>query len=371
VFKIYIYTELDHIARKIFIECDECILNNIQYDDGCESEPELYFPILPMILVNGSVGNTQEISMYVHKYNPIDICDWILGKLNGNEMKEILPWYRGFTGEINKISDNKYKIIGKFEVLSSDTIRITELPITGYYSLINNYTNFLRTLIDGGENSVVEYENCCENSNDINIIVKFNEQKLQYLIENSDDGKEKVETYLKLTHITTSNMWLYNSKNILTKYETPLQIMEEFFNFRLNMYTKRKNHHLKVLNDELEILRNKVKFIQDIFEHRIIIIHQTELEIINRLDELGYSKLSFESVNKQNKKSSKSYKYLTKMPLMSLTAEKIKDLDKKYNDILNEYNNYNSNSNSISETDMWKKELTELRDYYLKHFNAD
>ncbi|XP_028059654.1 DNA topoisomerase 2-like [Camellia sinensis] len=42
------------------------------------------------------------------------------------------------------------------------------------------------------------------------------------------------------TTISTSNMHLFDPKGVIKKYETPEQILEEFFHVRLEFYEKRK-----------------------------------------------------------------------------------------------------------------------------------
>ncbi|CAL5420288.1 unnamed protein product [Camellia sinensis] len=43
------------------------------------------------------------------------------------------------------------------------------------------------------------------------------------------------------TTISTSNMHLFDPKGVIKKYETPEQILEEFFHVRLEFYEKRKH----------------------------------------------------------------------------------------------------------------------------------
>ena len=49
----YIHTYLEKLTKYIFRSEDEPILNYLN-DDGVMIEPEQYFPIIPMVLVNGA-----------------------------------------------------------------------------------------------------------------------------------------------------------------------------------------------------------------------------------------------------------------------------------------------------------------------------
>ena len=59
-------------------------------------------------------------------------------------------------------------------------------------------------------------------------------------------GREQIEKYLKLkANINITNLCMYNTNNALTHYESPLEIMEEFYEHRLIKYKERKKYYLK------------------------------------------------------------------------------------------------------------------------------
>lgn len=387
----YIFTYLDPITRKIFIEEDECILK-YQEDEGDMIEPEYYCPIIPMILVNGAKGIGTGWSSEVPHFNMIDICKNLIRKLDGKEMKQIHPWYYGFKGTIEEEEKLKYKISGKFEIIDMDTVRITELPIKGNLCWTSDYCEYLKTLLyDEKTNKTGKIYDLNDNSgnNEICIDVIFKSGELQTLIKKSSDGKEEIEKYLKLTsRISMTNMWLYNAEGIITKYNTPLEILEEFYHFRLKMYGERKKHHLKLLNNELEILRNKVRFINDVLNKKIVLDNKLKSKIIAEIKKFGYPKLSNkldaldppndddddieEKVDKNEnddvdvdlKKGKgityKSYSYITSMQLFSLTKDKVDELTETLKQKEKEVNDYNS----TSEKDFWRRELNALMEYY-------
>lgn len=41
----------------------------------------------------------------------------------------MLPWWRGFSGTIKKVGDNKYDVLGTVKKIDDTTVEITELPI--------------------------------------------------------------------------------------------------------------------------------------------------------------------------------------------------------------------------------------------------
>lgn len=51
-------------------------------------------PILPTILINGAKGIGTGWSTFIPTFNPIDIANNILMKLEGNSMKSMKPWFK-------------------------------------------------------------------------------------------------------------------------------------------------------------------------------------------------------------------------------------------------------------------------------------
>ena len=142
----YIFTKLNKITRAIFPKQDEAVLNYLD-DDGTKVEPEYYAPIIPMILVNGGKGIGTGFSYEGLSYNVIQIIKYCKNKLKkGNKIIKIQPYYEGFKGDIIKLDNGrKYLFKGKYETVSYDTIKITELPIGTWTT---PYKAFLEKLME-------------------------------------------------------------------------------------------------------------------------------------------------------------------------------------------------------------------------------
>ena len=84
---------------------DNLLLYNVE--EGLKIEPVWYVPIIPMVLVNGAEGIGTGWSTSVPEFNPIELAQNLIRKINGEEMKSLLPWYKGFTGKIIETVDNK------------------------------------------------------------------------------------------------------------------------------------------------------------------------------------------------------------------------------------------------------------------------
>ena len=156
----YIFTKLDKLTRLLFPEEDDILLT-MKTDDGDDIEPEFYVPILPTVLINGcTAGIGTGWSCSIPCYNPLDLIDcvkiWLKNKTAFEEeddnlyslLPEITPYYRGFTGDIQKVSENKYVTYGKCvrEKTKGKRYKVTvvELPI----QMTDKFKTQLEDLLD-------------------------------------------------------------------------------------------------------------------------------------------------------------------------------------------------------------------------------
>lgn len=348
----YIFTQLADLTRYIYINKDEPILTH-NIEEGDVVEPESYYPIIPMILVNGAEGIGTGFSTCIPPFNPLDVVSNIKKYLKGcdiNKLDELTPWYKGFIGSIDKVNDNTFNSIGKVKIINETTVHVTELPIGTW---TQDYIDFLSGFIQKNE-LIHDYENNSGNFKiDIKIYFKINE--LQKLIKSNS-----LEKKLKLiTPIKTSNMHLYKD-NIITKYNSPNAILKDYIDIRLKIYDVRKKHYVKVLENEMAVLKYRKKFIEHILSKKIIIEKRKKADIIQDLIDFKYPELSISYGGKA------SYDYLTNLPLFSLTQEKIDELNKEYQEKADELELYSNTSIQ----DLWLGELDLFENQYKKWIDS-
>ena len=126
----YIFTHLTPIARCLFPEEDDILLNYLE-DDGQQIEPAYFCPVIPLLLVNGAQGIGTGWSTFIPPHDPLGVIDYIRAKLDGTgELPRIRPYAKGFTGRIDKQANgNGYTSYGKVKQLNDKTVLISELPI--------------------------------------------------------------------------------------------------------------------------------------------------------------------------------------------------------------------------------------------------
>lgn len=337
----YIFTQLMDITRVIFNKNDEALLKYIK-DEGQLIEPVWYVPIIPMVLVNGADGIGTGYSSKIPNYNPRDIIDNIRRKLSGKKCKDMVPWYRHFKGDI-KETDEKgaYETFGIVSVVDAgkNIIEIGELPVKVW---TDKYMEYLDDyVINKKEPKKKQFIKKYEKHN------SDTEVRIVLHLARPFDKKKDIVNLKLINKISTSNMCLYDSKNVIKKYDNVCGIIDEFYDVRLSFYEKRKAHMLKEMERELKEINNKAKFVLGIVNGDIVINKKSKEEIIGKLDDMKFDKIDG------------NYDYLTRMPIYNLTKEKIIELQGKLNKITEIYNDLKGKS--IQK--LWDDDLDELEKY--------
>ena len=384
----YIFTQLSRLTRLIFRQEDDAVLSYIN-DDGQLVEPMYYAPAIPMILVNGSKGIGTGFSTDVIPHNPLQIIAYIRAMLMETSVGDrptIEPYFKGFKGTIKNISSSeslpKYMIKGTYEIVAERKVRITELPIGTW---TDDYKEFLEKLMEvpaasekdkdkdkdkgksgdktaSGTPVLKEYSDMSTDTV-IDITVTFHPsyphtpKDLAAAIVDADAGTNKLEKLLGLfTTQSTTNMNLFDAREKLRKYATIYDIIEDYYTERLALYAKRKAAMLAQLANELRVLSNRAKYIQEILDDKLELRRQTKEAIFAKMTAHGYEHIDGDT----------EFKYLLKMPMDSVTDENVKHL-------LGERDTTRAQHQGLQETSiqaLWTRDLDELEVEYKKWATA-
>ncbi len=293
----YIFTECMPIVKLLFPPDDYPVYEYTNVD-GHVAEPKLMVPIIPLLLVNGSMGMGTGWSTAIPSHGIRDVINNTKRYIREDFFQVMTPSVKGFKGTIE---DNKY--VGKY--YKEDGIFIvTELPP-------NVETISFKEKLIKLKAKVTEHHTDTQ--------VKFEVQNVE----------EK-----QLQKLLTSNI-----KNVWYAYHNSVVPVDQKSIFvthgieRHQLYQKRKEHKIKTLMNEHNDILLKVKFIQDV-----------------RCNKINLNDPNVELVMVQLKHDVK----LLDMPIRKLGETN--KLQAKLNDILQEIQLVTNTS--ISE--MWCKELDEL-----------
>ena len=335
----YIFTNLNTITYKIFKKEDQPVLKYLD-DDGMTVEPVHYVPIIPMILVNGSKGIGTGFSTDIPCFHPRDIIRYMRDKLEGklqtdDDAYEFPPFYKGFNGSIQKVTRDKYKVIGVMTKTSSDKVVVSELPVGTW---TDDYKEYIEKCIENKAHGIKDYNDLSTNTT-VNIEVIFQKGELSKLTDEKLTKALKMESSISLT-----NMNLFNSDEKLIHYKCVRDIIDNFFDVRIKYYDMRKAYMIDALERECCLLENKYRYIEEILTGSLDLRRKKTQQIVEILQTKNYDMV-------QDK-----YDYLIKMPMDSVSEENVEELKRKRDLKLKEL----AKVKGTSIQDMWVHDLDTL-----------
>lgn len=240
------------------------------------------------------------------------------------------PWYKGFKGTIDEITqEGKYITSGKYE-LKNKVLTITELPIGKW---TNDYKEYLDSLVD---TTIKSYEN---HSTETTIMFKI------LLKTEISESKEYIEKEFKLTSLlSTTNMHLFDHDQNIKKYISPVHIIKDFCRQRLIKYEERRLHIIKELSENIKSIEIKILFIDLVINDKIVIFKRKLPEIHQDLKRYGIEETY--------------YNELLGTPLQNFTDEKHKELCNKQKAMKDELVLFNKQTSS----DLWISDINKLLD---------
>lgn len=129
---------------------------------------------------------------------------------------------------------------------------------------------------------------------------------------------DEILNKFKLIKLVTENFTCLDENNRIREFKDAEEVLRTYFATKLKFLGLRKDHMLKVIAFDLVVLRSKLKFIKfitgsglkkaDLFDDKFLKAH---------LEKENYPRISG------------SWDYLVKIPVGSLTVDKINDLTKQ------------------------------------------
>ena len=333
----YIFTELNKVTRHLFNQNDSPLMDYI-FEEGQKIEPKWYLPIIPMILVNGCEGIGTGWRSQLPCFNPHEIIKSLKSKLKGKGFTSLQPWYKGYQGEIIENKDNKghYIVTGQYhwDEENPKKVIITEIPIKKW---TEDYKYFLQELMGieiisrnneennkkkGKGNGRKKSQDKSNNEDEEKqkkkkkeIIVEDIRENHTYnrvcfevtlLDEYAKKFKQDDELFKKTFNLTSNinikNMVLFSPEGKLKKYNSIEEILQTFYDLRLNYYVLRKEYMISLLKKEVATLSNKARFIKMVIEDEIVIKRKKRAVLVNELYELKFDTQTMLNEKKQKTK---------------------------------------------------------------------
>ncbi|KAL9038724.1 MAG: hypothetical protein Q9180_002959 [Flavoplaca navasiana] len=360
----YIYTRLSPFARRIFNSADEPLLT-YNTDDERTIEPEIYVPVVPLVLVNGADGIGTGWSSSIPNYNPEDIVENLKLMMSGEPLKPMIPWFRDFKGAVTPMGQDRYKFSGIIRQTGANEIEITELPIRMWTQQFKDkLVDILKA--EKTPSFIKDYDDYNTHL-DVNFIIRMEEKYMEAAL------KEGLEEKFKLSKtLATSNLVAFDPEGRITKYATVEDILKEFYGVRIKFYEKRKAHMLSEKTQDLERYTNQMRFVQMIIDGQLVIAKKKKADLVTELRAKQFKPIGKaidaskegefapiadnEDENEDVDTGASSYDYLLGMPLWSLTRERVEKLKKQIGDRELEIDDLVKKSRE----DLWMADLDEF-----------
>ena len=324
----YIFTYLERITDTIFRKEDMGILNYLD-DDGTPVEPDHYFPIIPLLLVNGCVGIGTGFSTNIPQYNPLDILECLRKRLNGTITSltnvPLKPWWYGFKGPVLAGADDSAWITKGLYAFDDATksITITELPVGSW---TKDYKTFLDTFCTA---SSKEEMPTAFGSDGIQILKSFDDlytdEDVRFVLFFSEDYYEDCKAHpddfekrFRLTNTwRTSNMVAFDSEMKIVRYSSPGAIAEAYYGPRLQAYETRRLKEMERLRTEAIETDAKARFIRAVIEGTLELRGATDEQLVESLKAHSLPALS------GNSDTVDGYEYLLRLRMDRVKANAI------------------------------------------------
>lgn len=308
-----------------------------QFEEGEEIEPKFFLPIIPTVLLNGGSGIAVGFATNILNRHPLDLIDAVTEVLkSGSTSNELRPWINGFHGEVKPQASSTGKswtFSGAYSVRNAAQVEVSEIPPSHTYE---KYEQHLESLIEKG--ILQSYEDL--SSDRVRYLLKFPRVKLSELL-----AEDKLEATLKMHEAATENITTLDEDGKLKIFPSPQEVVIYFTNVRLGYYGKRKAYILDQMSREIEVLEDRVKFLQAVVGGTLKVSNRPKKDLVSEFEQTGLRKVD------------ESYDYLLSMPIYSLTAEKYLDLQNKLADKVRE----KAQVEATRPEDMYLQDLKDLR----------
>lgn len=330
----YVGVKFNDNFRKLYRDFE---LLTPQHEEGEEIEPEFFLPIIPTVLLNGGSGVAVGFATNILNRHPIDLIDACTEVLrSGSVSSDLKPWVHGFHGTVEQVPDSKgrsWAFRGISDVKNTSVVEVTEVPPSYTYE---KYVAHLDNLLEKGV--INSYEDA--SADRVKYVLRFPRLGLATLLD-----KEKLDDTLKLRETETENLTTLDERGRLKVFESAHELTRYFVTFRLGYYERRKLHLLKDIDREVVLLEGKTLFVQAVIGGSVVVANTLKSALLGQLQAAGIPK------------HEGGFDYLLSMPIYSLTAEKVKELQAKLQAKLAE----KARVEGTSPTEFYLADLADLR----------
>ncbi|MDC9032098.1 DNA gyrase subunit A [Columbia Basin potato purple top phytoplasma] len=355
------YTEvrMSKIAMELIKEIDQETIDFVDNYDNSEKEPVILPTSFPNLLVNGATGIAVGMATNIPSHNLGEVVDALVAYINDKTISivDIMQYIKGpdfpTGGEILEVDNlkeayetGKGKIIirSKTEIVMSEknksSIIITEIPYQIKKSnLIKNIVFLYRNkLLDG----ITDLRDESSNRKGIRIVIDLKKDVNPKVFLNNLYKRSQLQVSFHFNMIV-----LINKKPQLVNLK---QILEAFFNFRIDIINRQKKFELKNALNKKHLIQSAVIVLNDIDAAIELIKNSKDVKDAREKLMLKYN---FDQIQS---------KYILEMSLQKITNLEIEKIRIEEQNLIQKIEECEKIINSQSEKEkILKKELLQLK----------
>jgi DNA topoisomerase-2 len=329
----YIHTHLESITDYLFRKEDAGILEYLD-DDGVLVEPKTYYPVVPLLVINGCIGIGTGFSTDIPSHDPEEVIGLLKDRLAGRRETldniALRPWWLGFKGHIQQVSDGVWLTKGLYSFDDArKVITVTELPIGTW---THDYKAFLDEMCTAGEGAgaakTEEGRPVLKNFDDLynHIEVRFDLfLDPDYYDDVRGGATQEFEKRFKLTsNVRTTNMVCFDMDSNIVKYGCVGNMMEAFYRPRLAAYETRRQREMERLKKEAIEHDAKARFIKAVLAGTMELRNATDEAIVASMIKHALPPLSDPAAPA----SLDAYEYLMRMRMDRVKANAVVEQEK-------------------------------------------
>ena len=329
----YIHTHLESITDYLFRKEDTGILEYLD-DDGVLVEPKTYYPVVPLLVVNGCIGIGTGFSTDIPSHDPEEVIGLLKDRLAGRRATldniALRPWWLGFKGHVQQVSDGVWLTKGLYTFDDArKVVTVTELPIGTW---THDYKAFLDEMCTAGEGAgtakTEDGRPVLKNFDDLynHIEVRFDLfLDGDYYDDVRGGATQEFEKRFKLTsNVRTTNMVCFDMDSNIVKYNCVGNMMEAFYRPRLTAYEKRRQREMERLKKEATEHDAKARFIKAVLAGTMELRNASDEAIVAAMIKHSLPPLSDTAAPT----SLDAYEYLLRMRMDRVKANAVAEQEK-------------------------------------------
>lgn len=301
----YVYTRLHENFSKYIKDVDLAPI----HPDPEHEPPAYYIPVIPLVLINGIKGIATGFACEILPRSPEDLITAVEEYITTGKVKnKLLPSFPDFSGKVEEVEPGKFKTTGVYERTSKTGLVITDVPIGNDRE---SYVSVLNKLEEDGV--IVSFDDCCDKTGfNFKVTLKRN-------MEYSDADILKL---FKLEKTFSENLTVIDEHGKLKLYDSPVDILKDFVDFRMKVMGQRIKVRLAELKEKMRWMLVKKEFIDQVLNNKIVLKGRTKDEI-----KVDISKIKYYVEGDENRLLAMNILSLTKEMVDTLSSDIIKAKD--------------------------------------------